>query len=119
MYVYIIAYICVLIYAFNNLVLNGSKTTTIKKVVAKLLFLPAIAIVMFKANVGTDTANYTSFAETILLDPLISAQDLNIEYGFYWLLKVIVNITDSPHFTINFISATIAVYGICLFSNNY
>lgn len=118
MIVYTIAYICVLTYAFNYLATNGFKTNAISQIAAKLLFLPAIAIVMFKANVGTDTANYTNYAETILLDPLISAQDLNIEYGFYWLLKVIVNITDSPHFTINFISATIAVYGIYLFSNN-
>ena len=118
MYVYIFSYICVLIYAFNNIVLNGSKTIAINKMVAKLLFLPAIAIVMFKANVGTDTENYRYFAETILLDPLILAQDLNIEYGFYWLLKVIVNVTDSPRFTINIISACIALYSIFLFSNN-
>lgn len=118
MFVYIFPYICVLLYAFNYLVLNGSKTTAFNKIAARLLFLPAIAIVMFKANVGTDTENYRYFAETILLDPLILAQDLDIENGFYWLLKVIVNITDSPRFTVNFISATIALYSIFLFSNN-
>ena len=78
----------------------------------------SIVFVVFRGDVGTDTANYLAMAQKIDVDSGVELVDLDVEVGFYWLLKGLVFLFSDPRIAINSISFFIAIYSLHLFSRS-
>lgn len=117
MYAYISSYLVLLTFCFLYLFLEAKESNAIS---IKAFFItgliPAIFFVVFRGNVGTDTGSYLQVIEYIIFDSFGDTGDIDIEIGFYLLLKGLIFLFSEPRFVVNAISFFITIYCFYLFS---
>ena len=93
-----------------------------KDILRKIFFIAGIfvtfLVVILRGDVGTDTATYLDMAQRIEANSSVSATELDVEMGFYWMLKALIFLTSDPRIVINSISGIIVFYAYYIFSKS-
>ncbi|MDP1522641.1 MAG: EpsG family protein [Methylotenera sp.] len=117
MYVYITAYLFII--SLSPLILLKNRNRTFSSSLDKSIFilglLPAILVAVLRGDVGTDTVSYLEMSSKLLENSDTGYQDINVEIGFYWILKSLVFLLNDARLPINLLSFIIAIYSYFLF----
>lgn len=82
-----------------------------------LAVIPSVIFVLLKGNVGTDTGVYLDIVERIA-NGSVSIADIEVEVGFFVLIKSILLFIKDDRLVVNITSALIGLYLIYTFSKN-
>jgi len=99
--------------------IKGGNTISLKnqKSFLYLAVIPSVILVLLKGNVGTDTGVYLDIVERIS-NGSVSIADIEVEVGFFVLIKSILLFIKDDRLVVNVTSALIGLYLIYTFSKN-
>lgn len=119
MYVYILSYFFLLLcLSIASLSPIGKYSPSSMRLLSFIGLIPAILLVGLRGDVGTDTATYLLMASDLMDGEVNNPENLNIEFGFLWLLRFLIFLSGEPRFSINVLSLIIAFYSFFIFSKN-
>ena len=118
MFFYIAPYVFLVLSTFLIFFFDKKSDIFWKKIVFLIGFIPAVFVVVFRGDVGTDTGNYFQMAANILEEGSAVHNDFDIEIGFFWLLKWLAFLFGEPRVIVNVIGFLIAWYSFFLYSKN-
>lgn len=116
MYIYILCWLPVILTTIAiSLKGNSSVSLRNQQIYLYSAIFPSVALVLLKGNVGSDTGVYLDIVERIA-NSSVSFSDIEVEIGFFFLVKSILIIISDERLIVNIISALIAIYLIYTFS---